>query len=82
VENLDPLVQRAITASTSAPDLRDRYDKIPSYVESKLLPFQRDGIRFILQHGCRAFLADEMGLGKTLQAIHCLKLNYFDTFNL
>ncbi|CAJ2650093.1 unnamed protein product [Trifolium pratense] len=69
VENLDPLVQRAITASTSAPDLRDRYDKIPSYVESKLLPFQRDGIRFILQHGCRAFLADEMGLGKTLQAI-------------
>ncbi|PNY10195.1 SWI/SNF-related matrix-associated actin-dependent regulator of chromatin subfamily A-like protein 1-like protein, partial [Trifolium pratense] len=79
VENLDPLVQRAITASTSAPDLRDRYDKIPSYVESKLLPFQRDGIRFILQHGCRAFLADEMGLGKTLQAIHCLKLNYFYT---
>lgn len=69
VENLDPLVQRAITAATSVPDLRDRYDKIPSDVESKLLPFQRDGIRFILQHGCRAFLADEMGLGKTLQAI-------------
>lgn len=69
VENLDPLVQRAITAATSVPDLRDRYDKIPSDVESKLLPFQRDGIRFILQHGGRAFLADEMGLGKTLQAI-------------
>ncbi|XP_012573447.1 uncharacterized protein [Cicer arietinum] len=69
VENLDSLVQRAITAATSVPDLRDRYDKIPSYIESKLLPFQRDGIRFILQHGCRAFLADEMGLGKTLQAI-------------
>ncbi|CAL5199087.1 unnamed protein product [Lathyrus oleraceus] len=69
VENLDPLVQRAIAAATSVPDLRDRYDKIPDYVETKLLPFQRDGIRFILQHGCRAFLADEMGLGKTLQAI-------------
>lgn len=62
-------MQRAITAATSVPDLRDRYDKIPSDVESKLLPFQRDGIRFILQHGGRAFLADEMGLGKTLQAI-------------
>ncbi|CAI8610872.1 unnamed protein product [Vicia faba] len=69
VENLDPLVQRAIAAATSVPDLRDQYDKIPDYVETKLLPFQRDGIRFILQHGCRAFLADEMGLGKTLQAI-------------
>ncbi|XP_064958026.1 uncharacterized protein LOC135608880 isoform X5 [Musa acuminata AAA Group] len=42
---------------------------MPSYVESKLLPFQREGIRFMLQHGGRALLADEMGLGKTLQAI-------------
>ncbi|XP_040990338.1 SWI/SNF-related matrix-associated actin-dependent regulator of chromatin subfamily A-like protein 1 isoform X4 [Juglans microcarpa x Juglans regia] len=42
---------------------------MPSHIESKLLPFQRDGVRFILQHGGRALLADEMGLGKTLQAI-------------
>ncbi|XP_058000812.1 uncharacterized protein LOC110669090 isoform X2 [Hevea brasiliensis] len=69
VENLDPLVQRAITAASAVPDLRDWYDKIPNYVESKLLPFQRDGVRFVLQHGGRALLADEMGLGKTLQAI-------------
>ncbi|XP_054805157.1 uncharacterized protein LOC129308148 [Prosopis cineraria] len=69
VDNLDPLVHRAIAAASAVPDLRDRYDKIPSYVESKLLPFQREGIRFILQHGGRALLADEMGLGKTLQAI-------------
>ncbi|XP_027330343.1 SWI/SNF-related matrix-associated actin-dependent regulator of chromatin subfamily A-like protein 1 isoform X2 [Abrus precatorius] len=69
VERFDPLVQRAITAASAVPDLRDRYDKIPSYVESKLMPFQREGVRFILQHGGRALLADEMGLGKTLQAI-------------
>ncbi|XP_010241440.1 PREDICTED: SWI/SNF-related matrix-associated actin-dependent regulator of chromatin subfamily A-like protein 1 isoform X3 [Nelumbo nucifera] len=47
----------------------DLYDRMPCSIESKLLPFQRDGVRFVLQHGGRALLADEMGLGKTLQAI-------------
>ncbi|XP_065853070.1 uncharacterized protein [Euphorbia lathyris] len=69
VENLDPLVQRAMGSASAAPDLQDRYDRIPNCIESKLLPFQRDGVRFVLQHGGRALLADEMGLGKTLQAI-------------
>ncbi|KAK4421583.1 SWI/SNF-related matrix-associated actin-dependent regulator of chromatin subfamily A-like protein 1 [Sesamum alatum] len=69
IENLDPLVRRAIAAATVLPDLQDRYEKIPSYIEAKLLPFQRDGVRFVLQHGGRVLLADEMGLGKTLQAI-------------
>ncbi|KAK9934160.1 hypothetical protein M0R45_021313 [Rubus argutus] len=69
VENLDPLVHRAIAAVSVVPDIRDRYDKIPSCIESKLLEFQREGVRFILQHGGRVLLADEMGLGKTLQAI-------------
>ncbi|KAM1418263.1 hypothetical protein FF1_021660 [Malus domestica] len=68
IENLDPLVHRAIAAASVVPDLRDQYDRIPSCIESKLLPFQREGVRFILQHGGRALLADEMGLGKTLQA--------------
>ncbi|XP_075656340.1 uncharacterized protein LOC142626404 isoform X1 [Castanea sativa] len=69
VEDMDPLVHRAIAAASAVPDLRDRYDRMPSYIESKLLPFQRDGVRFVLQHGGRVLLADEMGLGKTLQAI-------------
>ncbi|CAN4095014.1 unnamed protein product [Withania somnifera] len=69
LENLDPLVQRAIAAASAMPDLRDRYEFIPNSIESKLLPFQRDGVRFALQHGGRILLADEMGLGKTLQAI-------------
>uniref|UniRef100_M4ETW5 SWI/SNF-related matrix-associated actin-dependent regulator of chromatin subfamily A-like protein 1 n=1 Tax=Brassica campestris TaxID=3711 RepID=M4ETW5_BRACM len=71
VENLDPLVQRAIASASRVPDLRHLYDKIPSHIEPKLLPFQRDGIEFILQHGGRVLLADEMGLGKTLQASNC-----------
>ncbi|ONK63129.1 uncharacterized protein A4U43_C07F11710 [Asparagus officinalis] len=69
VQKLDPLVYRALTAATAVPDLRALYDKMPSYIESKLLPFQREGVRFVLQHGGRVLLADEMGLGKTLQAI-------------
>ncbi|KAG9147505.1 hypothetical protein Leryth_007313 [Lithospermum erythrorhizon] len=69
VTNLDPLVRRALIAASAVPDLRDRYDQIPFDIEEKLLPFQRDGVRFILQHGGRVLLADEMGLGKTLQAI-------------
>ncbi|XP_050239571.1 uncharacterized protein LOC126688785 isoform X3 [Quercus robur] len=69
VEDMDPLVHRAIAAASAVPDLRDRYDRMPSFIESKLLPFQRDGVRFVLQHGGRVLLADEMGLGKTLQAI-------------
>lgn len=69
IENLDPLVQRAIASASAAPDLREKYDQIPAHIETKLLPFQRDGVRFALQHGGRILLADEMGLGKTLQAI-------------
>ncbi|CAN1128914.1 SWI/SNF-related matrix-associated actin-dependent regulator of chromatin subfamily A-like protein 1 [Linum perenne] len=69
VEGLDPLVRRAIAAASAVPDLLDWYGRMPKNIESKLLPFQRDGVRFVLQHGGRVLLADEMGLGKTLQAI-------------
>ncbi|KAE8735640.1 protein CHUP1 [Hibiscus syriacus] len=72
VENLHPLVQRAVAAAAALPDLQELYDRIPKCIESKLLPFQREGVRFVLQHGGRALLADEMGLGKTLQ-------DYLDT---
>lgn len=42
-------------------------DNDPIY--RKLHSFQREGIRFVLEHGGRAMIADEMGLGKTVQAI-------------
>ncbi|CAN0928138.1 SWI/SNF-related matrix-associated actin-dependent regulator of chromatin subfamily A-like protein 1 [Linum grandiflorum] len=83
VECLDPLVRRAITAASAVPDLHDWYGRMPDNIESKLLPFQRDGVRqvffqpfalrFVLQHGGRALLADEMGLGKTLQLAYSEK---------
>ncbi|KAK1407819.1 hypothetical protein QVD17_39446 [Tagetes erecta] len=69
VETLDPLLQRAIVSASTVPDIRDRYDQMPDSIKSNLLPFQREGVRFVLQHGGRVLLADEMGLGKTLQAI-------------
>ncbi|VFR01342.1 unnamed protein product [Cuscuta campestris] len=69
IESLDPLVRRAIAAANKVCDIQDRYEYIPEGIEKKLMPFQRDGVRFALQHGARVFLADEMGLGKTLQAI-------------
>ena len=28
--------------------LKDRYHKIPSFIESKLLPFQREGVRYVV----------------------------------
>jgi len=39
--------------------------KFPEY----LLPFQKDGVKFLLERNGRGLIADEMGLGKTLQAI-------------
>ncbi|WVZ66818.1 hypothetical protein U9M48_015988 [Paspalum notatum var. saurae] len=69
VHKLDPLVQRALTAALGNKDLQGLYDRISPDLESKLMPFQREGIRFVLQHGGRALIADEMGLGKTLQAL-------------
>ncbi|KQK15029.1 SWI/SNF-related matrix-associated actin-dependent regulator of chromatin subfamily A-like protein 1 [Brachypodium distachyon] len=69
LHKLDPLVQRAFDAALAVKDLRGLYDRIPTDVESKLMPFQREGVRFSLQHGGRVLIADEMGLGKTLQAI-------------
>ncbi|KAJ1697714.1 hypothetical protein LUZ63_006226 [Rhynchospora breviuscula] len=69
VNKFEPLVQRALITASSVKDLRDLYDRMPSHIESKLLPFQREGVRFALHHGGRVLIADEMGLGKTLQAI-------------
>lgn len=49
-----------------------RYSYIPASLEERLMPFQREGVQFILKHGGRALLGDEMGLGKTVQALAIL----------
>jgi SNF2-related domain len=58
--------------SQAAGELGDegrRYSDLPARLESKLLAFQREGVKFVLAHGGRALIADEMGLGKTVQAV-------------
>uniref|UniRef100_A0A8C5R5Z1 Zinc finger RANBP2-type containing 3 n=1 Tax=Leptobrachium leishanense TaxID=445787 RepID=A0A8C5R5Z1_9ANUR len=42
---------------------------LPDRLRERLLPFQKEGIRFALQRDGRCMIADEMGLGKTIQAI-------------
>jgi len=43
--------------------------RLPPNLETALMEFQREAVRFGLAHGGRCILADQMGLGKTLQAI-------------
>eukprot|EP00397_Hematodinium_sp_SG-2012_P010893 GEMP01011019.1.p1 GENE.GEMP01011019.1~~GEMP01011019.1.p1 ORF type:complete len:819 (+),score=152.29 GEMP01011019.1:23-2458(+) len=67
-----------------------KFDKLPqgdgSDVETNLvhddtglLPFQREGVKFALQHDGKVLLGDEMGLGKTVQAL-CIMKNYPETW--
>lgn len=41
---------------------------LKSIINAELFPYQKDGIRFLIEKG-RGLLADDMGLGKTIQAI-------------
>ncbi|XP_072527347.1 DNA annealing helicase and endonuclease ZRANB3 isoform X2 [Salminus brasiliensis] len=42
---------------------------LPEKLQKRLLPFQREGVKFALSRDGRCLIADEMGLGKTIQAI-------------
>ncbi|XP_061658429.1 DNA annealing helicase and endonuclease ZRANB3 isoform X9 [Syngnathoides biaculeatus] len=43
--------------------------RLPPKLLERLMPFQREGVRFALSKNGRCMIADEMGLGKTVQAI-------------
>ena len=43
--------------------------KIETGLLDTLLPFQLEGIKFVVRHGGKALIGDEMGCGKTIQAI-------------
>lgn len=60
VTPLDPLVGKVLTAAGINPDDSDRYACIPRSLEEQLMPFQRAGVKFALQHGGRALIGDEM----------------------
>ncbi|XP_048454898.1 DNA annealing helicase and endonuclease ZRANB3 isoform X2 [Rhincodon typus] len=42
---------------------------LPEKLNRRLLPFQKEGIKFGFERNGRCMIADEMGLGKTIQAI-------------
>ncbi len=42
---------------------------LPELLWNTLMPFQKQGVEFIVSRNGRAMIADEMGLGKTLQAL-------------
>ncbi|XP_072435773.1 DNA annealing helicase and endonuclease ZRANB3 isoform X2 [Chiloscyllium punctatum] len=42
---------------------------LPEKLNQRLLPFQKEGIKFGIERNGRCMIADEMGLGKTIQAI-------------
>ncbi|KAG2482021.1 hypothetical protein HYH03_019029 [Edaphochlamys debaryana] len=73
--NLPDFVLKILRQSTQRTNREDLYEKVldaappgqPS-LASKLLAFQREGVRFALQRDGNALIADEPGLGKTLQA--------------
>ena len=53
---------------------------LPPRLEAALMPFQRAGVQFVLDHGGRCLIADDMGLGKSLQAMvscRCRSLSSF-----
>lgn len=51
-------------ASASLKNLR-----VPAGLWLQLLPFQREGVEYVIEKEGRALIADQMGLGKTVQAI-------------
>ncbi|GLI53989.1 DEAD/DEAH box helicase [Thermodesulfovibrio yellowstonii] len=53
--------------------LGDNFDSPIAFQDKKLYPFQRDGVKFLVNHK-QAILGDEMGLGKSIQAIVAIRL--------
>ena len=47
--------------AAKAEDDSDLYMDIPLPLRLKMMPFQREGVRFALAHGGRALIGDEMG---------------------
>lgn len=55
------------------PPLGDEFDSSIAFkADQELLPFQPEGIKFLVQNN-RALLGDDMGLGKTIQAIVAIR---------
>ena len=67
----DLTLARRLWAALAAPRLRDQDFQLDW--TAPLMPFQRDGVRALLNNR-RLLLADDMGLGKTIQAVAALRI--------
>lgn len=74
-DQLADIVGKFITAARKQPDDSERYERLSHLqlapgesLEQRMMPFQREGVRFGLRAGGRVLIGDEMGLGKTVQA--------------
>eukprot|EP01033_Poteriospumella_lacustris_P023068 gene23068-17457_t len=55
------------------PDTTQMELNVTPALRQMLLPFQVEGIKFVIARGGRALIGDEMGCGKTIQAISILQ---------
>ena len=60
LEPLPDVLKAVIAAAARAPDDSERYAHVPSALETQLMPFQREGVKFALRHGGRVLIGDEM----------------------
>lgn len=59
-------------------DMGYELTRLPMSLYSKLKRYQKDGVRYVLEHYGRCLIGDEMGVGKTLQGIWVAKIYDFD----
>ncbi|GLC46562.1 hypothetical protein PLESTM_001890200 [Pleodorina starrii] len=77
---LPEFVSRMLQTAASRPNDERLYEKLTrkpheaeQSLDEKMMPFQREGVRYGLKVGGRVLVGDEMGLGKTVQACCLLK---------
>lgn len=56
----------------------EKYDQIPTHIESKLLPFQRDGVRYVAV----AYLWDQCYISCIKHYVFCIKLCQACSFSI
>ena len=72
VDGIPPIVLNALRDTNSKPESKpDDTDlsNVEDCIVKTLMPFQKEGVRFGIQHNGRVLIADDMGLGKSIQAL-------------
>ena len=72
-DNIRALRSKPLAQLQSGAGVSDVYTRINQNLLDILLPYQLEGIQFIVNRGGRGLIGDEMGCGKTVQAIGCIQ---------